>query len=296
MHLYKYIDEPLKVLKEGFIRCTQVSALNDPYEAHISEEKLIALLSAEFDLFKGFKTELTKRRSNIGVISLSETYENPLMWSIYANHHKGAVIGFFTAYDNIFIQNSLYDGFRPFDLFTVNKPYRVRYRRHPRFHFDGLDHDLTNLHTDIVDGTVSELFLSKSFDWAHEQEHRYLIDLRKVDRVIAPQNAFTGQTLKFLKHLCSYKKQKNNYCFDLHLIDDTSNREAAGEILARYSKDPNFIYLMKLMPQCVSQLFLGANFTKKNIHIKPDLLSNQFRQSKAHIIPSSFNLNFDTDY
>jgi hypothetical protein len=116
--VYKYLHpDRVDVLENGLIRFTQSSALNDPFEsppclaqvkkylrdlAVVTDNKfrdrgmeaveaaLLAELSIN-DRLKQFKKDNT---NNYAILSVSEVWNNLLMWSHYGNSHRGFVIGF----------------------------------------------------------------------------------------------------------------------------------------------------------------------------------------------------------
>ncbi len=119
MILYKYLPSKIgiKVLTNSSIRFTQPAALNDPFESLwiFDEDSLNETLKATESMYKvefgrpmsdnerlelPFLVErevlnLPKEFSKvIGLLSLSKENNVSLMWSHYANEHKGLVIGF----------------------------------------------------------------------------------------------------------------------------------------------------------------------------------------------------------
>jgi hypothetical protein len=72
MYLYKYVRNPKYILEEGYIRATQLSVLNDPFEANYSRKALK-------ELAKEFNYELKS---------------NQLIKYIEANKHKVGVVSF----------------------------------------------------------------------------------------------------------------------------------------------------------------------------------------------------------
>jgi hypothetical protein len=88
--LFKYLGEPRDIFSEGFIRLSQPSALNDPFEASFCSLSLDELAS-HFDYSTAFDPDLGEvsfsgyienRMHHIGVISFSENKENLLMVSL----------------------------------------------------------------------------------------------------------------------------------------------------------------------------------------------------------------------
>ena len=101
--LFKYLSEPRDLFTDGFIRLSQLSVLNDPFEASFCSNSLDEL-SDHFDYQKTFSPssesgEMSfsdcekEMMNNIGIISLTENKESLLMWAHYANEHKGLIAG-----------------------------------------------------------------------------------------------------------------------------------------------------------------------------------------------------------
>ncbi len=96
---------------------------------------------------------------NVGILSLSVTPDNLLMWAHYAEEHTGFVLVFDGSHDFFWGNDSLL-GFA--------KPEPVVYRAiRPR--------------TTIEEVTMIELFFIKGSDWKYEKEWRYLKYLNDAD-------------------------------------------------------------------------------------------------------------------
>lgn len=101
--------------------------------------------------------------NHIGVLSLSESPKNLLMWSHYANSHKGFVIEFDSTHEFFNRKKSQQD-----ELRFIRK---VEYSKlRPNFSLS----ELMNIND----------FLIKSDDWSYEQEWRMLLPLKEADAII----------------------------------------------------------------------------------------------------------------
>ena len=72
------MSSPNYLLKDGYIRATQIAALNDPFEASYCEEGLREL-SSHFEIYEeGEKlvAHINENKHKIGVISFSEAKDN----------------------------------------------------------------------------------------------------------------------------------------------------------------------------------------------------------------------------
>lgn len=183
-----FFDDPL-------LRITPPSELNDPFDSkptQIGIEKKIQFFISEDSEFgdyqaspesikETYENDLRNGLNEFGVISLTEDPYNLLMWSHYANEHKGLII-------SICCDSSTFDYH---DKFTekcgVSKkePERVIYsNRRPGY--------------DMPDNTIYEYFehnfythfaMTKGNDWIYEKEHRYLIRLTEADAAIVIANS-----------------------------------------------------------------------------------------------------------
>ena len=89
MRVYRFLDEKyaLKSIEERRLRISRIMELNDPFEflgAHLADRDLRRGMQA-------MKKELSKNR---GLICFSQRWRNPLLWSHYANRHRGICLGF----------------------------------------------------------------------------------------------------------------------------------------------------------------------------------------------------------
>ena len=95
----------------------------------------------------------------VGILSLSETPDNLLMWSHYAEEHTGFVLMLDSSH-KFFKGTEFFPGFE--------KPEPVQYKsERPR--------------TTVEETTVADIFLTKGSDWKYEKEWRYLKFLNDAD-------------------------------------------------------------------------------------------------------------------
>lgn len=133
------------------------------------------------ELFKGMMPELTSTIPTaldkaIGILSLTERPDHPLMWSHYANNHAGLVIEFDEGHEFFAEQEEIPP--------KVSGLHKVIYsRERPTFE--------TLLDTEVMDGSkekqaewLEKMFFTKSKDWEYEQEWRMIKPLKKADRII----------------------------------------------------------------------------------------------------------------
>lgn len=192
MKLYKYTPHnkchKYDIVKKCELWFSETASFNDPIDSNLeyrqqySKDEIVAFWKnflknrpnhpqslaeilqkyGENKAFVKFKSENAKcYKSMRGVLSMSQNPKNILMWSHYANHHKGIVYEFETR--NLFSHAKTLD-FKDF-------PYKVSYA----FQYELLSY--IAIGDEAVEQYRREL-LTKAQDWAYEKEYRY-IDLQK---------------------------------------------------------------------------------------------------------------------
>jgi hypothetical protein len=321
--LFKYLADPTNILKEGFIRLTQLSRLNDPFEAYYCKNNLNTLLH-ELELDSEgvslFETEISEILPNIGVVCLTETRDNLLMWTHYANEHKGVVLCFHSiGCRNMSIFEKIFPLGNCFDFLFKESEYfkgdfsRVVYRKQPKFRNDRYDNDYSACYSSLLGQLIGEIFLQKSDEWIYEKEHRAIFHLSQSDKVVIPQNKDSDPiVVKFLADVemifgrlslsdpSSFYSVSNTseaqtvHVFDLYRIEDNLSRAMLAALLTRLSKNPEIIYMLKLGKGVVSELVQGL---KHNCAISAkcqhsDVFVRHFSLIQAELDPMNYSLAF----
>jgi len=130
-----------------------------PTKREIINQKPEMIKSKKF--IKGLMNEL---RNTLGILSLSERNDSILMWSHYANSHKGFCIGFGNNLD-----------------VKVSDVREVIYAevRNTKFLFDFLTNSDPTLEN-FEEALRREYFLTKYIDWKYEKEWRIVGPSRTV--------------------------------------------------------------------------------------------------------------------
>lgn len=281
------MNEPRGLFSEGFIRLSQPAALNDPFEASFCSDSLNELTSHFDDKTAqdpeygslSFSQYVEMRMHNIGVISLSENKENLLMWAHYANEHKGFVAGISylpmlgSVFENLFradtlINTSWGEEFSPFD--GVPKP--VSYRKGLRYRNDKFDYDYSSICAEGADRILYEVFMQKSDEWIYEQEYRVILRLEQADRVVINnieqiENDNIKRQVKNSK--CAFIDSTTGQCtINLFQIRDDNERVWTAVELAKLSRNPGVVYLMKLSSSCINSCLLGLKSGLKKSEIE----------------------------
>lgn len=103
----------------------------------------------------------------IGILSLSESVNNLLMWAHYANSHQGFVIEF--------------DSSNKFFNQQINENDELRYLRKISY-----SDERPNIRINVRDGSDAgvKMFLTKSNEWSYEKEWRIMLPLEHSDKKI----------------------------------------------------------------------------------------------------------------
>ncbi len=284
--LFKYMNEPRNFFDEGFIRLSQPSVLNDPFEASFCRESLNELAShfddsTSWDPEYGelsFSQYVELRMNHIGVISFTESKENLLMWAHYANEHKGVVAGiaYFpqqgSIFENLFRADSLINsafGEECSQFDGIPKP--ISYRKGLRYRNDKFDYDYSNIAAEGADRILNEVFQQKSDEWIYEQEHRVILRLEQADRVIISRlSDVSNKHIATLIKGAAYSKKdekSDSYIIDLYKAKDDAERTAIAMELAKLSQNPKTVYLMKLSSSSINNCLIGlkSNLSKTDV-------------------------------
>lgn len=183
---YKYLSPELKIVIENLkIRFTQPGALNDPFEAVplIKDDNDPNWKKRRPDLAARIGTQVIETLSfTVGVLSLSRTKENLLLWTHYADEHRGYVIEF--------DENN--DFFKANAEKSTCKPILVSYTsQRPTINMS----DIKGLKTlfDFHPEDLVKILGQKPIDWAYEEEVRVF---RNISSLLSYGNCKYGYELK----------------------------------------------------------------------------------------------------
>ena len=135
-------------LKKKRIKISRLSDLNDPFELAVDLPK-----REDRNAFNKLKAQLNSKR---GVICFSKAWENPVLWSHYADKHKGICLGFDV----------------PDDMLV-----EINYTR------KRLVVDIEKLlDRNALNQTTIKILTTKFEDWRYEDEVRFLVNLNERDK------------------------------------------------------------------------------------------------------------------
>ncbi|MFM5554386.1 DUF2971 domain-containing protein [Aeromonas veronii] len=176
--LYKYYSKlDINYFLNPTIKISYIGKLNDPFESIVNNSIKNEMLG--YDTTKeqnlGKEIQFYSLLSHMGVVSLTETPRNLLMWSHYANEHKGMCIGYKTNF--LDHHKNKTDSKLP----VFYSPMKVNY--------DNIRYDP---HTDIfssenrsqlVKKAILKTLITKGDDWIYEKEHRSIVPLSHHDYI-----------------------------------------------------------------------------------------------------------------
>jgi hypothetical protein len=146
-----------------------------------SQVKSVFSSAMKFEgIYKPFMTEtiLNSINMSFGILCFTEKHDNLLMWSHYANSHKGFVLEFFSEHD-FFDQ-------RKTENQLAGHLKKVRYTtKRPEFIFYNDD----SSQKQSMENWIQNFIWVKSAHWEYEQEWRILTILNKSEKTIESRGA-----------------------------------------------------------------------------------------------------------
>lgn len=153
-----------KVFEDKTLRFSTPLNFNDPFEFRLpiknldpsESNDLNNLINTTFDKSQFHNIALDEILKDIGVLSLSSTNDNILMWSHYANNHKGIVLEFDKKHLFFYessVDKKLIHGLEKVN-YCINKPYPENIKEY-----------FLN----------KNLYLTKHLNWKYEKEYRVTV-------------------------------------------------------------------------------------------------------------------------
>lgn len=293
MNLYKYYPNvPINYFSAPTIKLSQIPFLNDPFEKYISEQAASVIAEKVYrndinDDFRGvFKKSFTLSKYEKGIVSLSETHRNILLWAHYANHHKGVCIGYNPNFLSSLPPPKEYDS-------IVDKiiPIKIKYDS-SRFDEFEVNHELD------INELAKELTLAsltrKSDDWIYEKEHRCITPLKWADKIfIRNVLNLSERTLERHHNLIESLKKEDSNSITIEL--NQSNRYLTHD----YVLEAEANFLKDIAPEHITSIHFGCQMEHKEVrsHIKEIKESrhnyNHLKIFKYTMNPDRFELDIE---
>lgn len=260
-------------MKNPTIKLATTASLNDPFEKELSEDLAKNLTEKLLDLpyFKNknekaigeVRQELISLyrnySKNYGIVSLTETHRNLLMWAHYGSSHRGVCIG----YDiNMFSTLSELKTELEDDGILEFKPQRVKYdsqRFDIEFFHDG------NRTIDIL----MEAIRTKGDEWIYEKEHRCIIPFEHSDRITIlkdndkePVSIFEKlgelETLEYITRDTSTVNE-DTYSYIINKNDSKKSLKYVASDIAHHEK---VVMLKDISIKAIDSIYLGSQHPK----------------------------------
>ncbi len=284
--------------KKPMLRVTQNYALNDPFEADPQSNQIESV----FEIFSDYGecydsgnpdlliSELQRLRNSIknyGVVSFTEDYTNLLMWSHYANEHRGMVVEFLN-----YIPWLKYESDMRCE-FSVVKPERVTYRFN-RPEFDKYDVIDCDWESNLLGG----FYLTKSNDWIYEKEHRTVLPLYCSDKIIVNSHREISELVNetFGMSIRSINDTKCEIKIDKNCSQD--DRRFVCEIITAI--DNGSIFLCSVNELSVTCIYLGCKVTDYEASLVLGAISENGKFPKDILVKRAilsterYSLDFET--
>lgn len=266
--LYKYYSSlPYDYFKNPTIKLSQLALLNDPFEHYMPTQAIHESMKRIFgdnyneqiDHIRMFKKNYKFINATKGIVSLSETHRNLLMWTHYADQHQGLCIG----YKHDFLSslplpeqyNTIVDKFNPI---------KVNYDR-VRFDINDLDFDEIEQEMDYINSILLKSLTTKSDDWMYEKEHRCITPLRWADEILIKDSSKLSRiSIPDFKYISSMDANKNK--------DPSSSLAVENKfkfLLDNIGQDQQSTLLKRISPQKISSVYFGSRMPK---HIKNEFI------------------------
>lgn len=172
--LLKFIDDPC-------LRVTPSYCQNDPFEFGYTDQDIDQLNAKSGSRRLG--SELRDYSKLHGIVSLCSSKSDILMWTHYADKHKGAVVELHVDTNNpqsLFVNSTgLYSPPFNYSDFIFDM---VNYKE--KRHYPNLE---KNIDIDVV---RKHYYFTKAKQWEREQEFRFIIPFTWINRVLFSQNGY----------------------------------------------------------------------------------------------------------
>lgn len=270
--LYKYYSEKLDVikhLKNPSIKLAATSSLNDPFENKLSYE-LAKNITMSMDLgdpennykiTEKFKKAYINVTSNFGVVSLTETHENILMWAHYANSHKGVCIGYKeNLFENLNSKERSEDSW-----YGIYTPKMVSYDSQ-RFNPEQFSKDIT--HNEII----LRAMLKKSNHWKYEKELRCIVPFALADKFTISNKDERLQEIIKEKLLNKTIKQIDNE--DEYTYTQENSIDSALFLMRSLAQHEGVTMLKNIDINSIESIFLGSQFNDEYANKIADLVNS----------------------
>lgn len=299
----EFFDTPM-------IRATPAQDLNDPFEGHFNIQQVTDADRNHRSFFKKNVSNyddsieqsmihdnadfIRSEFDELGILSFTEDYNNPLMWSHYADQHRGIVIEF--DFSIPFFVGSIKEvngkKCRFGESYLADfyeSPEKVNYRRDmPNFERPELSapDSIEQYHWEKFKKAI---LFTKANDWIYEKEQRIVVRLIDADVIICNYSTFIEEVCvkdpSIKIEMLENGRMKIIYPDEYEMHEYMGDESLKHEIFFR-SKEPGLepIYLFKINPEAISGVYFGckADYKKSLCKINKNLehIENVLQMSK----------------
>lgn len=284
MNIYKYfsLERGTNFLNLPLMRISTSNSLNDPFESKYASNDLKAIEEIYRKKYENHCQEYLKKFKDYGIISLTTNNDNPLMWTHYANEHKGVVIGFEID------ENELSDFFyTP----TTCRFEKVKYSQLRQF--EGI------INEDNLDEIKLHYALLKSNEWKYESEYRFILSYKDADILyLDKNNSLFKETLETLELNINEIKNDERYAY----IDLTQNKIDDDKLFMIWflSSHNGSLFFKIINPIKIKQVFIGKKIDALSLNkffteeIALDIIRDNFCDENKRI-KNVFQVKLDSN-
>lgn len=263
--LYKYSSYRKGYFDNPVLRITQRYALNDPFEslppAEQVESFIQSRLNSEIVLDSQNHISFTGDFDAYGVVSLSQTFDNLLMWSHYGDQHSGFVIEL--DHQKIGLKNRVLHSSYLSDDNGLAKP--VIYSN--------------NRSVNCYEVSHKDAIFMKSEQWMYEKEYRIAERLMFADQIKIRNSAIedfdrfintSEPYFNFIKDCDNYSvfEINDNHPTWLNCKSETDLNNLKKHFLMnacnKLSKLSDSLFLYQIPKEAITKIILGCNMSSEN--------------------------------
>lgn len=284
-YFYKYMQLRDDFFREPMLRATPITEFNDPFEGLFNKEQIINIYRNHEEYYKKNQITSTYKTDNtiidesmdiiyadfrdLGIISFANNYWNTLMWSHYANEHRGVVIEFNSSiplleYSKKYVDGIGYTRFGKCHFGEIHEyPEPVIYRiKTPKFKKP------QETNPDSVDEYhlkkfIKSILFSKSKCWSYEHESRVILRLSDADCILCDADEdimdFCSKYQEIEVKKIEYNKIKITYPVGYELNENMGDESIKSNLYFLLKKLINpAIHLFRINPECIKSVYFGC--------------------------------------
>ncbi len=220
------------------------------------------------DYMEELDTDLLK----YGVVCLSENGNNNLMWSHYADEHKGVMIELES--ENLF-------RFSPEQKKVMDNDFSAASIKPKPVNYDvkraGLDISEECLYEYANSNFIERFFTMKGYEWKCEQEWRYIFKFLHADKVIVntPEEQVESISNELIRCKVPFDLESNTFIVN---AGDNDFNMIMVDVISK-NNDLSPVYLKSVNPRCIKAIYFGCRVEESVAREKKDTL---IRTNKAY--------------